>query len=89
MKNKRYNSLDELIKDLSGPHSKFYKDWMKGKAKREAYSQKVVAKLMKNAKEAGNEEISSADGKRQRRKPSGKTPKAASKKPRMERRNRG
>jgi hypothetical protein len=44
---KRYTDLDALIKDLLGEKSKFYKDWMKGKAKREAASERWVKRLLK------------------------------------------
>jgi hypothetical protein len=44
---KRYTDLDALIKDLCGPKSKFYKDWMKGKAKRAVLTERWVKRFLK------------------------------------------
>ena len=46
---KSYSDIDEMIKDISGPNSKFYKDWMKGKALRERYIREFVSKLLARA----------------------------------------
>jgi hypothetical protein len=43
-----YRDIDNMMKDLAGPTSKFYMDWMKGKKRREDYIEKFIEVFRRN-----------------------------------------
>jgi hypothetical protein len=82
---KRYNDIDEIVKDVAGPESKFYKDWMKSKVKRDAYINGWMTQLKKKIKEETDENNDSQDRRGRGRKRNSANSGRNNKKPRVER----